>query len=53
MEFRRIEPEQRPEINEKINISFEVNLIEVMESQLKRTGPNYTILESCPLGKDF
>jgi len=48
-EFKQIEPEERPEINEDINLSFEVNSIEVMESQLKRTGPNYTILESCPL----
>ncbi|MCX6759480.1 MAG: RNA 2',3'-cyclic phosphodiesterase [Candidatus Nealsonbacteria bacterium] len=48
-EFKQIEPEERPEINEDINSSFEVNSIEVMESQLKRTGPYYTILESCPL----
>jgi 2'-5' RNA ligase len=48
-EFKQIEPEERPEINEDINSSFEVNSIEVMESQLKRTGPHYTILESCPL----
>ena len=48
-EFKQIEPEERPEINEDINLSFEVNSIEVMESQLKRTGPRYTILESCPL----
>ncbi len=48
-EFRRIEPEERPDINEEINLSFEVNSIEVMESELKRGGPNYTILESCPL----
>ncbi|MDP2967379.1 MAG: RNA 2',3'-cyclic phosphodiesterase [bacterium] len=48
-EFKQIEPEERPEINEDINLSFEVNSIEVMESQLKRTGPHYTILESCPL----
>jgi len=48
-EFRGIEPEERPEINEEINLSFEVNSIEVMESQLKRGGPEYTILESCPL----
>jgi 2'-5' RNA ligase len=52
-QWRQIEPEERPEINEEINISFEVNSIEVMESQLKRTGPNYIILESCPLGKDL
>ena len=48
-EFRRIEPEERPEVNEEINLSFEVNSIDVMESELKRGGPNYTILESCLL----
>jgi len=48
-EFRRMEPEERPEINEDINLNFEVNSIEIMESQLKRNGPDYTILESCPL----
>jgi 2'-5' RNA ligase len=48
-EFRQIEPEERPEVNEEINLSFEVNSIEVMESQLKRGGAEYTILESCPL----
>jgi 2'-5' RNA ligase len=48
-EFRQIEPEQRPEVSEEINLSFEVNSIEIMESQLKRGGPNYTMLESAPL----
>ena len=48
-EFRKIEPEERPEVNEEINLNFEVNSIEVMESELKRGGPEYTILESCPL----
>lgn len=48
-DFKRLEPEERPEINEKINLSFGVSSIEVMESELKRTGPEYTILESWPL----
>ena len=48
-EFRSIEPEERPEVNEEINLSFEVNSIEVMESELKRGGPEYTVLESAPL----
>ncbi len=48
-EFRRIEPEERPEVNEEISLNFEVNSIEVMESDLKRGGPEYSILESCPL----
>ena len=50
-EFRRIEPEERPKIAEEIDLTFEVNSIDVMESELKRGGPDYTILESCPLSK--
>lgn len=48
-EFKAIEPEERPEISEDINLNFEVNSIEVMESQLKRDGAKYSILESYPL----
>jgi len=47
-EFKKIEPEERPEISEEINLPFTVESIEVMESELKRAGPVYTILESCP-----
>lgn len=45
-QFRRIEPEERPEVNENINLIFTAESIEVMESELKRGGPVYTILES-------
>lgn len=48
-EFREIEPEERPTIDENINLSFEVSSVEVMESVLKRGSPSYTILESFPL----
>jgi len=48
-EFRQIEPEERPAVEEEISLSFPVESIEVMESQLKRGGSEYTILESCPL----
>ena len=47
--FRRIEPEERPLVEEDISLTFEVNSIEVVESELKRGGPEYTILESCDL----
>lgn len=50
-EFRQMEPEERPEVNEDINLSFEVNSVEIMESQLKRGGPEYTVLESAQLTK--
>lgn len=49
-EFKKIEPEERPEINEEINLRFEINSIEVMESRLKKGGPEYILLESVPLG---
>jgi len=45
-EFRKIELEERPEIEENIDLTFTVESIEVMESELKRGGPQYTILES-------
>lgn len=48
-EFRRIEPEERPDVSREIAVNFEVSSIEIMESQLKRAGPDYTVLESCPL----
>jgi len=48
-EWKRLEPEARPEINEEISLSFQAESIEVMESQLKRGGAEYTILESCQL----
>lgn len=48
-EWRKIEPEERPDVNQEINLSFPVNSIEVMESELKKGGAEYIILESCPL----
>jgi 2'-5' RNA ligase len=48
-QYRQIEPEERPEINEEINLIFTVESVEIMESELTRGGPVYTILESCPL----
>jgi len=45
-EFRRIEPEEVPEINEDISLTFSAESIEVMESEMKRGGPRYTVLES-------
>lgn len=48
-EFKQIELEERPQIEELIDLSFEVNSIELMESQLKRTGAKYIVLQSVPL----
>ena len=52
-EWRKIEPEERPEVNEDINLSFDVDSIEIMESELKRGGPKYTILKSHNFGKEL
>lgn len=45
-EWRRIEPEERPEVNETLDTIFTVESIEVMESELTKSGPRYTIIES-------
>ena len=49
--FRQFEAEEIPEINESIDLLFTVESIEVMESELKRGGPVYTVLESNNFGK--
>ncbi len=48
-EFRQIEPEEKPQIEQDISLSFRVGSIEIMESRLKRGGAEYTILESYKL----
>jgi len=48
-ELKRMEPEEIPEINEEISISFEVEKIDLMESHLKPKGSDYYLLESFPL----
>jgi len=48
-EWRRIEPEERPIVEKEINLIFSVESIEVMESVLRRGGPEYTMIESYPL----
>ncbi len=44
--WRQIEPEEMPEVNENIDLLFTVESIEVMESEMKKDGPIYTVLES-------
>jgi len=50
-DFRRLDPEERPPVEEDIDINFNVDSIEIMESQLKRTGAEHTVLKSAPLLK--
>ncbi len=44
--WRAIEPEERPEVGEMIELPFTVESIDVMESELKKGGPQYTIVDS-------
>ena len=48
-QFRKTDLEDVPEIAEDIDIDFDVGSIEVMESALKRSGSEYTILKSFKL----
>lgn len=41
---------EKPQIDERVSISAPVNSIEVMESNLQRSGAEYTVLESADLG---
>lgn len=45
--------QKKPEIEQDFKLNAVVNNIDVMESELKRDGAEYTILESCPLGKNL
>ena len=47
--WHKIDPEERPTIDEDINVSFLVDSIDVVESVLKKSGPQYTVLESASL----
>ena len=45
-DWQRIDPEDRPEIIQDIDLNFSVNSVEVMESILKKGGPEYVVLKS-------
>ena len=48
-EFQKLESEERPDIQENISLEIPVRSIDIMESNLKRTGAEYRILETCNL----
>ncbi|MBU3934924.1 RNA 2',3'-cyclic phosphodiesterase, partial [Patescibacteria group bacterium] len=50
-EWRYIEPEERPEIERIIDFKLPVESIDLMESVLRKSGPEYKILESFNLNK--
>jgi len=47
--WKKIDPEEQPEITKEINLKFTARHIEIMQSQLKRSGPEYIILQSFSL----
>lgn len=49
MQWRAINPEERPEVQESIDMLFTVESIDVMESEMKKNGPHYTLIESIHL----
>lgn len=49
--FKRIEPEEQPDISRNLSAEFSANSIELMESVLKRSGPEYIVLQSFPLNR--
>lgn len=48
-DWKKIEPDERPKVETEILIKVPVDSIEVMESHLKRTGAEYTVLETYSL----
>ncbi len=48
-EFKKIDPEERPQIEESFLLNFRVKSIKIVESELKKTGPEYTVLDSVSL----
>lgn len=48
-QWRQIDPEDRPQINKRVNFKIPVNSFEIMESHLKRSGAQYEILKSISL----
>ena len=51
MAFRQTDLFERPEIAEDVDLHFEVESIEVMESVLKKGGPEYSVVESMEFGE--
>ncbi len=50
-EFGKFKPKERPEIKTELFIKFEVTTIDVIQSELRKSGAKYTILQTINLGK--
>lgn len=48
-QLKSIDIEERPEVAENMNLIFTVEIIEVMESVIKKGSLEYEVLESCEL----
>ena len=48
-DFRNLELEERPQINDDFSFLSEVRSLEIMESKLSKEGSRYTVLESVKL----
>lgn len=48
-QWRRIEPEDRPDIERKLDLNFQANSIDIMESKLRRSGSEYRIVSKLNL----
>ena len=48
-QWRRVEPDEQPEIEDYLDLKIMVDSVELMKGVLKRSGPEYTILESYEL----
>jgi len=51
-QWKKIDPEERPEVRRDVSFSFGVDSIEIMESKLKPSGAEYIELGSILLEKD-
>lgn len=46
LQWRAINPEERPEVSQTLNLVFTAESIDVMESESGRNGQKYTVIES-------
>jgi 2'-5' RNA ligase len=46
--WKRIEPEEQPQMDREANLIFSATSVDIMESALKRSGPEYLVLQSIP-----
>jgi len=50
MQWRMIDPEERPEVKQPIDLLFTIESIEVMEAESGKNEPQYVVIESMQLG---